>query len=189
MKVAEKRKENADIKRKQLDKDKKRANDLSVVLAGLETDQREAMEEYQEKLRPAREEFERKTESINTLYKGKLSTVQESIDAAKKELLEIGDRQRKTMFDIKGNWNFENGYYLHAKAETVVKTGDGFDLSKFVKKFVQYIDWKFKVAPLKKLLTNGDERKRIKIDVYDIELSSKETLEVKKLAATEKEVD
>ena len=86
---------------------------------------------------------------------------------------------RFNLFDIKGNWRFENGFYIHAKTKTEVVTGKEFDLAKFVKRFAKFIDVKFKIAPLVKLFTDADQRRKSGIEKYDLALKNTETLEIK----------
>lgn len=177
--TTEKTKTKADLKREQLEKDKKRANELVKVIADLEDEQSNLSLQMNDRLKPYRSEYEKNVVPIEKLFVGKLEPVKASLDAAQKELVEIGERQRSAMFDVKGHWELERGYYLHVKTETKVVTSNEFDLAKFVKKFAQFIDVKFKIAPLKKLFTNGDERKKSKIDTYGIDLKNEETIVLK----------
>ncbi|MBT1702928.1 hypothetical protein [Chryseosolibacter indicus] len=177
--VTAKQKTKADLKREQIEKDKKRAAELVQVIADLEHEQSNINLQYRDKLSPYKDEYEKNIAPIEKLFEGKLEPVQASLDAAQKELLEIGQRNRNTMFDVKGHWELDNGYYLHVKTETKVVTTPEFDLVKFMKKFAQYVDVKFKIAPLKKLFTNGDERKKSKIDTYGIDLKNEETIVLK----------
>lgn len=179
MKTAEKQKSKADLKREQIEKDKARAAKLASIIEELEAEYSATDDEQDEKLQPLREELERKIKPILELYEPRLSSNRASYDAAAKELLEIGKRQRFNLFDIKGNWRFENGLYIHAKTKTEVITGKEFDLSKFVKKFAKFIDVKFKIAPLVKLFTDADLRKKSGIDKHDLSLKNTETLEIK----------
>lgn len=177
--VTEKPKSKADLKREQIEKDKTRAGKLTEVIAELEAEYSATQDEKNEKLLPLKEEYERKIKPVESLFNPRLESNRASYEAAASELLDIGKRQRFNLFDIKGNWRFENGFYIHAKTKTEAITGEAFDLSKFVKKFAKYIDVKFKIAPLVKLFTDADLRKKSGIDKHDLSLKTNETLEIK----------
>lgn len=186
--TVDKQKSKADLKREQIEKDKTRAAKLTEVIDELEREYSATQDQKNEALLPLKEEYERKTAPVESLFNPRLESNRASYDAAAKELLEIGQRQRFNLFDVKGNWRFENGFYIHAKTKTEVITGEAFDLSKFVKKFAKYIDVKFKIAPLVKLFTDADLRKKSGIDKHAIELKNTETLEIKfKSEANDKE--
>lgn len=189
MKTTEKQKTKADLKREQIEKDKARAIKLAEVIDELEREHSATQDELNEKLRPFTETYERAIKPVQDIYKPRLDSNRASYDAAAKELLEIGQRQRFNLFDIKGNWRFENGFYVHAKTKTEVVLGEAFDLSKFARKFLKYIDVKFKIAPLVKLFTDADLRKKSGIDKHDIALKTSETLEIKYSEANGKEED
>ena len=169
----------ADLKKEALLKDKKRAEELVKAWAAMKEDHDSILKEYNEKATPLADEYEKKLEPIRTVYQGKLSPINASMDEAKRELLEIGDRQKKKLF-TDGNWHFEEGYYLHIKQETKVKTGPTFSLSKFVRKFGELVDIKFKIKELKKIFTDADERN--KVMKFDLDLVQDETVELKQKA-------
>jgi len=170
----------ADLKKEAQLKDKQRAENLIKAYVALKEDHDKILSEYNTKATPIAEEYEKKLEPIRTLYQDKLSPINESIKTAEKELIEIGERQKKVFF-TDGNWPLDNGYYLHIKSETDVKTGPGFSLSKFVKSFGKFIDVKFKIKELKKAFTDGDQRKKIMAQDIDLKVFN-ETVELKKKA-------
>lgn len=179
MKTAEKQKTKSDLKREQIEKDRKRAEELAIVFEQLDTEVAKLRATCHDKLQPYTDEYERHIKPITDLYEGKIAPVQESLEAAARELLDIGQRQRFNLFDIKGNWRFENGYYIHVRSKTEAVTGPAFDLSKFVKKFAKYVEVKFKIQPLVKLFTDADLRRKSGIDKHDVSLKTNETLEIK----------
>jgi phage host-nuclease inhibitor protein Gam len=172
----------AEQKKEQQVKDKKRAENLMIVYADLKDDLDKINQEYADKCAPFKEEYEGTIKTLLTPFEDRISMLTTSIESAKKELLEIGDRQ-KTIYFKDGNWHFENGYYLHIKSETVVKTSEEFSLYKFVKKFGEYVDVKFKIKELKKIFTDGDKRK--KFTDLGMDLAINQEVEIKKKADAE----
>lgn len=171
-----------DLKKEAIEKDKKRAEELMKAYASLVADHDRILKEYNEKATPIAEEHDKKLEPIRTVYQGRLSPINASITEAKKELLEIGERQKKKLF-TNDNWKFDDIYYLHIKRETQVTTGPTFSLANFIRKFGQYVDVKFKIKELKKIFTDADDRGRMM--KYDIDLTQEETVEIKASKANE----
>jgi hypothetical protein len=163
-------------KKDQTEKDQKRASELILAYGKLVEDNNALKNELEEKVKP-----------IKAIYDDRLKSLKASIEAAEEELIEIGKRQRKTLFAVDGNWHFPNGYYLHVGSQTIPlfgekkneEPGDDFNLSKFVRKFGDYVDMKFKIKELKKIFLNGDSKERKQMVAMEFDLGLKEVIEVK----------
>jgi hypothetical protein len=157
-----------------LAKDIQRANELINAYANLKTEEQQLTDDLTKQLAPFQAEFDTKTKSIRDLAAGKITSVTTSAEAAAKELLEIAARNRRKLFALDNNWKFENGWYVHVKTETVAKPGENFNLSKFIKKFADYVNIDFKIKELKALFNDGDARVKSKIADYDFDLEVKD---------------
>lgn len=172
-----------ELERAQLEKDKARAEVLMKVYEDLKKEEEELNIEHAKNIKPFLEDYQAKVKPMVDLHESKILTIGESITSAHTELLEIAARQRKTMFDMTNNWQFDNGYYLHVKTETVANMGATFNMSKFIRKFGEYVDVKFKIRELKALFTDGDARKKSKIENYDFDLQETDKeIEIKRKA-------
>jgi hypothetical protein len=172
-----------DLQKIQLEQDRKRAEELAIEL-GLHQDKLTALiTEYNKELAP----LKLQQKAIKDVYDPKFKELELKMESPERELLEIGKRQRKTMFDTKGNWRFANGIYVHAISVTKAVLGPHFSLAKFRKKFADLIEVNLKIAELKKIFLDGELRKSSGIDKHDIDLTTEETLEVKRKSENEQE--
>lgn len=158
------------LKEEAMLKDKKRAQQLIKVYSDLATEREKVVEEVATAMKPFMDDFEAKTKPVKELYEDRLTTLTTSMEEAKKELLLIGNKkENKKLFSTDGNWNFDNTlYYLHQKHETVTRLGKEFSLDKFIKRFGEYVDVKFKIADLKKAMTDGDLRPKFEKMHFDL---------------------
>lgn len=120
-------------------------------------------------------ELSREKDSISEQFKEALAPTIASMKAAEEELIEIGKRNRKS-FDEDKNLVLEHGY-IHIADHTQVKIGDDFSLTKFLKKFSNYVDISFKVAQLKKAWFDGDKRGALM--AHDLELKLEDVYQIK----------
>lgn len=141
------------IVKKTKKKDLQRADELMSAYAQMTRDKAEIMATVNEKLAP----------------------IIESMKEAEAELIAIGERNRDK-FDQKKNLVFDEGY-LHISDTTSIVPGKEFSMKKFMAKFPDYVDIKFKVAPLKKAFLDGDARKPFQ--KMDIDVKQTEVMQVK----------
>jgi hypothetical protein len=160
--------------------DQHRAEVLMKTFSEITSEYEKLTDEVSEKTKPFIDECERQMKPITALYEERFATMKASMEAAKKELIEIGERQKKSrLFGTDGNWTFEGlMHYLHIKQETVPVFGKDFSLDKFIKKAGEYVDVKFKIADLKKALSDGDQRS--KFVKLDFDLGFNKVVELKK---------
>jgi hypothetical protein len=128
-----------------------------------------------EELMKAYAEFKKEKDSITEQFKESLDPISTSMKEAEKELIEIAKRNRK-QFDVDKNLVLEHGY-VHIADRTVVKPGENFSWTKFLKKFSDFVEFKFKVTPIKKAFLDGDQRPALV--AQDIDLKVEEDFEVK----------
>lgn len=76
------------------------------------------------------------------------------------KLIEIGEKNR-LLFDEKNNLHLDDGY-LHIEESTVIVTSKKFTFAKFLDAHPEMVDYKLKVAPIKKAFLNEDLRKELK---------------------------
>jgi len=119
-------------------------------------------------------ELYKEKQELDRLAKEKASATVASLEEARIELLEIGNRNKKS-FGKDGNWDFEDGY-LHKAFRTEIVETKGFKMSEFVKKFPDYVETTFKVVFLKKALLASDTRQPF-IDAH-IDVMQNEELQV-----------
>jgi hypothetical protein len=167
-----------DLKREQELKDKSRAEELIVAYEELVREQEAQKQKLSDAIKPFQEEFDRQCAPLKTMHEPRLNGLKASIEAAEKELLEIGDRN-KQFFAVDGNWKFENTFYLHIKKNTTPVFGEAFDLSKFVKKFQDYVSITFKIKELKALFLDGDAKQRKQMIDLGFDLDVEESIEIK----------
>ncbi len=168
-----------ELEQEALARDKKRAVQLMKDYSDLQKDHDELLFDYNEKAAPLQEEHDRKLSPIREIFQPKFTKISESMESAKRELLEIGERNKKNVaLFVEGNWKFDEGFYLHIKSEAEVKTGPNFSLSKFLKKFSHLIEVKFKLKEIKKVFT--DAEKRAPLIAMDVDLKVNETVEIKR---------
>jgi hypothetical protein len=142
-------------------KDAERAKVLIQTFADLEREKEVLTVEYDAAMKPFYEDLEQKTKGIQKLHVDKLTTVVLSMSTAEKELLEIADRNR-ALFGVDDNWKFPDAnHYLHLKGKTVVTLSKEFSMSKFLRKFGDYVKCEFKIAALMRVFNDADERGRI----------------------------
>lgn len=151
-------------KEETLKKDKKRAEQLLTAYAELKKDFDSLRLKEAAELAP-----------IMETYAEAMNPIKESMKAAEEELSEIGLRNKK-QFNEKNRWGFEVGYLLLSK-KTIVKKLEGFEWKKFVGKWPQFVSMEFNIKPLKEAFTDGDTRP--KVMKYNIDLDTKESIEVK----------
>lgn len=160
--------------------DKKKAEELIVTYADLLEKQEAAFAKYFTECQPYKEELALKLKPFEEEFMKTAEPLKEKIKEVETELVEIGKRNEKKLFGVDDNWRFENGYYLHLKSETQEKLGKEFDLAKFVRKFSQYVDVKYKIKELKKVFLDGKLSKPFKALHFD--LKTIKTVEIKKKA-------
>jgi hypothetical protein len=174
-------------------KAKSRAEELINVYADLKSEEKKLLDGHKENIKPFLDDYVAKTKPMEDLVKAKLSPIQESMKAAVEELEKIGiEKNNRTLFAVDGNWHFENGFYLHIKKEAVpifeTSTGkfekdmskaDAFDISKFVKKFSDYVNLTFKIKELKALFLDGDSKLRKDMTNIGFDLDIEESIEIK----------
>lgn len=174
-----------DAKRQELLKKRAQVEKLMKTYVELRARQLSIDDDWTKELQPYTEEFERKTKGINEKYEKQLDGLVEEIQDTKEKLLEIaGEKDKKgnlvnrALF-TDGNWHFEDcdGHYLHIRTEAVPEFAPDFSLSKFVKKFADYVTVKFKIAELKKIFTDGDQR--AKFTALGFDLKNQESVEIK----------
>lgn len=120
-------------------------------------------------------ELKREKDSLTEQFNEGLAPTIASMKAAEIELIEIGKRNRKA-FDEKGNLMFDDGY-IHIAYVTAVQVGNAFSMTKFMKKFSEYVKIDFKIAPMTKAWFDGDERNALM--EHDLELKKNEEYQVK----------
>lgn len=75
-----------------------------------------------------------------------------------------------------GNLQLRGGY-LHQATRTVIKPCEGFSMAEFVKDFPELIDNKFKVAPMKALLSSEEGKKKL-LENHCVELGQETDIEI-----------
>lgn len=180
----QKEKSKADLRREQITADSNRAVDLIKAYAAQVDQYNAIVAEANEKARPIKEETEKKLKPIKDEYDPKVETAMAVLKETTEQLTEIGKRQRFNLFDVKNNWHFENGFYLHVKSNTQAVPGPAFDLPKFVERFLAYTKVDFEVEALKKVHTNADHPDRAELLKQDLNLETTETIEIKKKKKT-----
>lgn len=189
METTEKKLTKKEREKLQIEEDRQRAERLITDYEKLVNKENTLKTELFLKTKPFVDDFEKIIKPIKASYQDRLTSLKASIDETAKELLEIGKRQRQTLFAVDGNWIFENGYYIHAKKETVPvfgverlkEPGDDFNLSKFVRTFGDYVDVKFKIKELKTVFLDGNSDDRRKMLEMNFDLTLDESLEIKEL--------
>lgn len=171
----------ADVKRQELLKKKAKVAKLMDTFVDLRAHECRLNDEWMKERIP----YEEKLAEIKADYSLHLDPIKDKIEATRKQMLEIaGEKDKKGNLVNKelfqdGNWMFEDadGYYLHVKTETVPVFSLDFSLSKFIKKFSEYVNVKFKIAELKKIFTDGDQR--AKFTALGFDLKNEESVEIK----------
>lgn len=174
--------------REQQLKDKARAEQVMKAFVGLKREQAELQTKIDHITGPIKRRYEEELEKVTAVFKDKTAALKASIESAENELVNIGGKAdnkgkliNRALF-TDDNWHFEDadGHYLHIKSEAKVKTGPEFSLPKFIRKFGEYVDVKYKIAQLKKVFTDGDQRK--KFMALDFDLKNEESVEIKQKA-------
>lgn len=129
-----------------------------------------------EELLKAFAEFQKEKKAIQEEMNERLSPISASMNAAEKELVEIGERHKKA-FDKDRNLVFDNGY-LHIRETSRVVTDDKvFNMKKFISKYPDFVKTSFNVSGIKKALLDGDQRS--KIVAHGVDLKIDKDIEVK----------
>lgn len=166
----------ADIKRQELLKKKAKVEKLMKQYVDLTAKDLAMRDNFNNRLIPYQEEYERKTQKIFDEHNRTLAPVVVERTEIKCQLLEIagekdkkGNLVNKQLFED-GNWNFEDadGHYLHIETKSVPEFGPNFSLSKFIAKFGEYCNVTFKIAQLKKVFTDGDQRGKFTKMEFDL---------------------
>lgn len=104
---------------------------------------------------------------LNESRKDLLDSIMEELKGYENEmketeakLIEIGEKNR-LMFDDKKNLHLDDGY-LHIEESTVVVTAKKFSFAEFLAVHPEMVDYKLKVAPIKKAVLNKDLSKELK---------------------------
>ncbi len=117
--------------------------------------------DYTEKMKPFQDKFKSDTDTIQNQSLLRLEPLEKRRKEIEQKLLKLGSKELKkleankpTLF-VEDNWKFEDSaYYLHVSRETVADTGNDFELWKFIKRFSDYADVKFKIKELKKVFVD-----------------------------------
>lgn len=91
---------------------------------------------------------------------GELKGYEKELKETEAKLIEIGEKNR-LLFDDKKNLHLDDGY-LHIEESTVVVTAKKFSFAEFLGVHPEMVDYKLKVAPIKKAFLNEDLRKELK---------------------------
>lgn len=104
---------------------------------------------------------------LNESRKDLLDSIMEELKGYEKELketeaklIEIGEKNR-LLFDDKKNLRLDDGY-LHIEENTVVVTAKKFSFAEFLAARPEMVEYKLRVAPIKKAFLNEDLRKELK---------------------------
>lgn len=105
-----------------------------------------------------------------------------SIDASMKELkagLEMFAHERRHQFDENNNYHFEgvDGYLKFSESSVVVQ-GKTFDIKRFMRAFPECVQTSLKTAAVKKLILDGDQRR--KLERYDVDMKQVESFTIVK---------
>ena len=162
-----------------LKRDKKKAEELAITYGDLIEKEEKCIAEYTEAWAPFHAELEKNIAAFKENFEKKMEPLVAGRTKAAEKLIEIGERQKKTLF-TDSNWRFENGYYLHIKSVTKEKLDKAFDLSKFIKKFGEYVKVNYKISELQKAFLDTKQRKSFM--KFGFDLDTNESIEIKKKA-------
>lgn len=183
--VAEKPKTKKQIEADRIEKERKYVASLMARRAKLLADKADMEKTLAEELEPHTKKYEEATADIREAYD--TTEIKEQLKAAEEDIIKIagatdkrGNLINRSMFDVSGNIRFEDhNHYLHIKQTTVPFLRKGFNLSKFVAKFADYVKVDYRIKELKDLFMNADLRKKSKIDDYGFELKVVDEVEFK----------
>ena len=160
--------------------DIQRANVLLNTYLSIEKEAVQMLTAHIAEIYPFKQEFDNRIKDITARHAEQIGPLEASMTAAKKELLEIGDRN-KNLFDAKSrNWWLDESNYLHLKAQSEVVLGSKFSIAKFMKKYSHLVTLNFAIDPLKALFADNKELK--KIAKHDISVKVNESAELKRKA-------
>jgi hypothetical protein len=129
-----------------------------------------------EKLMTVYAELHAEKEKMDAKHKAALETVVTSMKEAERELIEIGERNKKE-FDDKDRLVLDDGYLLKSHS-TSINPGKEFSWKKFFSKFPELCEFSFKVAPVKKLFMDADKRQALLDQDIDLKQNSKIVVKV-----------
>jgi glutamyl/glutaminyl-tRNA synthetase len=113
------------------------------------------------KMKPFQDQLELKIKPIQEDADKKIKPLANRREEIKAELLAIGNKEleklnaKEASLFVDDNWKFEGSQtYLHVTRETTAEPDKDFELWKFVKKFGDYVEVKFKFKELKKIFVD-----------------------------------
>jgi hypothetical protein len=156
---------------------RKKAANLLSVYEGIINEEETVIAKYTEQTKPFNDALMVKIAPYQTSANAKLEPLKEKRKKTTEDLKKLGEDYPE-LFEDDNFKTDDSPYYLHIKRETVVKTGKLFDLAKFVKKFGEYVDVKYKIKELKKLFL--DSKLRAPIEKMELTLDTEKEYEIKK---------